>query len=1567
MKDTSKTKSHHQEEISALRARIAELEAGNRVDRPSGKSRVEDAIQETEAQFWGALEDGVVPLAIFNSDLQFVKINRAFCDLLGYAKQEIEGRIIKDLIHPDDVEPFIEVMTRIFKGDLPSCELENRYLTKAGTTLWCTVSATVVRDREGTPTCISIAIENITERKQVEIVLGETKREYEQLVNSVKGIVWEADFQTFQFTWVSQEAERLLGYPLQRWTAEPTFWQDHIHPEDRDRATEYCVQQSVQHDHYEFEYRMIAATGDVVWLRDLVAVVPGDGEAAKLQGVMVDITELKQAQNLQAEQQSLLEGIALSTPLSEVLTSLCQMIEAQSDGLMCSILLLEGDRLRYGAAPSLPDSFSQKIDGMIIGPTVGSCGTAAFLKEPVVVSDIASDPLWEKARHFALRHGLQACWSTPILSSEGSVLGTFALYYTQSRYPNSKEQELVKVSTSLAGIAIERKRSEEVVQARAHQQALVSELGQLALTGLDLPTLMDKAVTCIAQTLKVEYCKVLELLPGAEEMILRAGFGCPTEAMNQLTVGAGMDSQAGYTLVSDEPVVVEDLRTEIRFNGPQLLHQLGIISGMSVIVSGKPQHYGVLGVHSTQLLKFTRDDIHFVQSVANTLALAIERKRTEEVLEAQQRFLRQVIDINPNFVFAKDREGRFTLVNEAVADIYGTTVENLLGKTDEDFNPNVEEVEFFRQMDLEVMDSQQERFIAEEVISDAIGKLHYLQTVKRPLVGADGVANHVLGVAADITERKKVEETLRAIVEGTAAVTSSDFFRSLLRHLAVAFNVPYAFISECVDTTNTRVRTVVFLNKGTFVENVEYALEGTPCEEVIGGKICYHPRDVQRLFPRDADLVALGVQCYLGFPLYDSSNKVIGHLVIMDEHPVLFDARTESLLKIFAARAGAELERKQSEEALRKSEEHLRFVTDNSPVCIAHCDQEQRYKFVNRHYAEMLGLQAHDIVGKFPREILGEAAYGHARFYIEAVLAGQHPEYDNVLPVTPNGQRTVRVSYAPERDASGQVIGFLASIVDITERKESEILLKASEERYAMAMGAVDDGIWDWETATEHVYFSPTWKKQLGYKDHEVQNVFEEWVSRIHREDYDRVMASLKNHFDWNHPYELEYRLWHKDGSYVWVLARGACIRNEQGRPIRMIGSHSDVTQRREAEEKVRQTELQLRHSQKMNAIGTLAGGIAHDFNNILAAIMGYTELAINKSIQEESVKRYLTEVQVAGSRAKELVKQILTFSRLAEGQKKPLHLQQVVQEVLMLIRATLPATIEINLQVTASFDLVEADSTQMHQVIMNLCTNAEYAMRDQGGVLTVKLETLEEIVDVDLMHHEELTPGPRLLLTVKDTGHGMSPDVLDRIFDPFFTTKNPGEGSGMGLAVAHGIIADHHGSITVKSRLGEGTAVSIVLPLLPVEVADTDVDEELHLTIPYKPGQGRVLFVDDEATLVVLGKELLEEFGYEVTTITSSLDALKAFRAAPDQYDILITDQTMPNLSGEALAREIFQIRPDLPILLCTGFSHTMTEEKARNLGIRKFLMKPLFRHDLLLAVQEVMAEGKNRDRHGA
>jgi signal transduction histidine kinase/ActR/RegA family two-component response regulator len=406
---------------------------------------------------------------------------------------------------------------------------------------------------------------------------------------------------------------------------------------------------------------------------------------------------------------------------------------------------------------------------------------------------------------------------------------------------------------------------------------------------------------------------------------------------------------------------------------------------------------------------------------------------------------------------------------------------------------------------------------------------------------------------------------------------------------------------------------------------------------------------------------------------------------------------------------------------------------------------------------------------------------------------------------------------------------------------------------------------------------------------------------------------------------------------------------NEQLR-LEIIERKDAETEKEKTEQKTRKLEMQLRQVQKMEAIGTLAGGIAHDFNNILGAIIGYTELAGMDAADDPAQQKKLKEVLRAADRAKDLIKQILTFSRRTEPEFKPVQVKAIAQETLELIRASLPATIRIDSDLQSD-DVIQGDPTQIHQMLMNLCTNAGQAMEKKGGVLSIDLNNVE--IDTTLaMAYPELIPGPYLKLIIKDTGEGIPPETMERIFEPFFTTKAQGEGTGMGLAVVHGIIQSHKGTISVQSKLGEGSVFSVFLPRI-VHPPDTAPVAEMT-DLPR--GSEHILFVDDEETLIDVGKAILESLGYTVTTTSSSEKALTFFKFNPDAFDLVITDMTMPQMTGDKLTEELLQIRPNLPIIICTGYNRRISEEKARQIGAKGFLMKPLLLQDMAIMIRTLL-----------
>jgi signal transduction histidine kinase/ActR/RegA family two-component response regulator len=384
-------------------------------------------------------------------------------------------------------------------------------------------------------------------------------------------------------------------------------------------------------------------------------------------------------------------------------------------------------------------------------------------------------------------------------------------------------------------------------------------------------------------------------------------------------------------------------------------------------------------------------------------------------------------------------------------------------------------------------------------------------------------------------------------------------------------------------------------------------------------------------------------------------------------------------------------------------------------------------------------------------------------------------------------------------------------------------------------------------------------------------------------------------------------------------------------------------------------SERQLQQAMKLQAIGTLAGGIAHDFNNILSPIVGYTELSMDDIPEDSQARKYLEGILKATNRAKELVQQILMFSRQNRQERQPMKVQNLIKEALKLLRATIPATVEINCDVGQDCGPIMGDPTQIHQVIMNLCTNAYHAMQETGGSLDVSLKEID-ISYEQTMERLGMKLGKHLQLTVKDAGHGMEPEVLERIFEPYYTTKEQGKGTGLGLSVIHGIVKNHGGHITVSSQPGKGAVFNIYLPVID----HIDVETESAETTIATNGSERILLIDDEEQIIDFEQQILERLGYKVISKTDSEEALEEFAAQPGQFDLVITDMTMPKMTGDQLARKMMDIKPEIPVILCTGFNEAITEEKALAMGIDKFVMKPIVKDKLANTIRAVLDNRK-------
>jgi len=520
------------------------------------------------------------------------------------------------------------------------------------------------------------------------------------------------------------------------------------------------------------------------------------------------------------------------------------------------------------------------------------------------------------------------------------------------------------------------------------------------------------------------------------------------------------------------------------------------------------------------------------------------------------------------------------------------------------------------------------------------------------------------------------------------------------------------------------------------------------------------------------------------------------------------------------------------------------------------------------------------------------------------------------------------------------------------QNKDEEALRQSEEKFKTIANYTVDWESW-FGPDGKYLWVNPAVERITGYSADEILAMSDFISTIIAEEDRNSFINQFHNALAGTRGENFEFRYLHRNGSKLWLSVSWQPVFDGEGNFLGIRTSGRDITAVKQAEEERRNLEKQLFVAQKIEALGALAGGIAHDFNNILSGIIGYAELA-GRQANETARSRSIEQILNAAERARKLVQQILAFSRPMEQHKKPMDLQTVVQEALQLLRATIPTTIEMRRKLPDEPVIIDADYTQMHQVIMNICTNAAQAMGEKGGILNLLVNT--ENLSTPQASEINLKAGSYVRISISDTGQGIAPEIIDRIFDPFFTTKEIGEGTGLGLSVVYTIVKNHEGSVQVKSQPGQGTAFHIYLPCLKQQMTGSEPSD----AEPVPGGSERILFVDDEEGIVELAQRMLSDLGYHVTACNDSREALNIYESDPESFDLVITDMTMPNLSGSELAQKIIRLRPGQPIVLCTGFSSYIDAEKAKQIGIKTFLLKPVSRRKLAVTIRKIL------DNHG-
>ena len=917
----------------------------------------------------------------------------------------------------------------------------------------------------------------------------------------------------------------------------------------------------------------------------------------------------------------------------------------------------------------------------------------------------------------------------------------------------------------------------------------------------------------------------------------------------------------------------------------------------------------------------------------------------------------------PDVAVFVDFERRIVMTNSALTRVFGYKQEEVISKHAEILYASKEAYE--EQGGLRFHLSAEEKLMPYEIMyRRKNGEIFPSETVGAIVKNDKGNTIGFLGIIRDITRRKQAEEALKQSERdlrirnqiNNIFLTYPDekMYAEVLNVIQSVMESEYgtfgyfdedgSFVAPAVtrkiywDKCNVQEKNIIF-QKGTFsgiwgraIKEKKSLISDDGPFNTPKGHIPIKNTMVTPIIFHDEVISAIHIANKSGG--YDEQDRVMLKTIAHQIAPVLY-ARLQ--------RDKLDKERKQAEEALRESEEKYKELVSSLPQIVFETDEKGALTFANRSAFDIFGYTKSEFdKGLNAIQMLIPEDRDRAMENIQRILSGDilgGIEYtalrkdDSTFPVLIHSKLFMR---------DNKPMGMRGIIIDLSEQKRYEETLRESEFRFrslfdfspqAIALTEMESG--------RLIDVNDKFCKLTKYGREEVLDRITTEVRFYSKSDRGRFIKELQESGE-VHGLEMDFKI--KDGSVIKALMFA--------RPINIAGKACILTVFLDVTEQKR-LEAQLQQAQKMESIGTLAGGIAHDFNNILFPIVGYTEMTMDDVPEDSTAHRNLKEILSSALRARDLVQQILTFSRKQNQELKPLKTQIVVREALKLIRSSLPTTIEISQNIDKDCGLVMADPTQIHQIVMNLCTNAYHAMDDTGGTLEVNLNEVE--LTVDDITGLDMEPGPYLCLKVGDTGEGMDQSVIERIFDPYFTTKETGKGTGLGLAVVHGIVKSYGGDIRVYSEVDKGSVFHVYLPRIKEASVSPETvvsDEELQT------GHERILLVDDEEAIVSMEKQMMEKLGYHVTARTSSIEALEAFRAQPDKFDLVITDMTMPNMTGDRLAGELMNIRPDIPIILCTGFSEKISRERADALGIKGFLMKPIAMKDLAKTIRKALDE---------
>ncbi|MGD9975731.1 MAG: PAS domain S-box protein [Desulfatirhabdiaceae bacterium] len=908
-----------------------------------------------------------------------------------------------------------------------------------------------------------------------------------------------------------------------------------------------------------------------------------------------------------------------------------------------------------------------------------------------------------------------------------------------------------------------------------------------------------------------------------------------------------------------------------------------------------------------------------------------KRKLSDEKLRESEEKFRSLAENSSDYIMRYDRECRHLYINSAGLRVAGLEAEDLIGKNHRESGFPEKLCHLWEERIIQVFKTSEPSKVEFE-FTGVDGPV-ILEVNLSPEFDAEGNVCSVLGVSHDITERKKIEETLRE---------KEQLYRSMFEqnHAIKLLIDPES--GKIIDANSAACKFYRYSHEKItklYIWDINTLGEAETRKRMIRVML-----DNETDFEFMHRLGSGETRCVL---VYSSKVKIQGKSIL---YSVVVDIT----------------DRKNAQIKMKQNADNLKIVFDSAPNILALVDENIRVEMINRNGALLVGNGKEALSGLLCGDVFNckHAFHGDGcgtnsecpdcplRSRVLSTFETGKPQIEEEGQMTfiLNGKEVVvdiLISTSLLNISDNRKV--LLSLMDISESKNAIRALHESEEKYRKAfMTSPDSFVITRLSDGMFVSVNKGFVEMSGYSEDEVVGKTSLEINIwVNPEDRIKIIDRLKKRGEIRN---YETRFFAKDREIYGLMSATIIEINGVSHILNII---RDITDQKLAEEEKAKLESRLMQAQKMEAIGFLAGGIAHDLNNILFPISGLSEMLLDEISQDNPINKNLRQIYQSAQRGSDLVKQILSFSRQSNPQKLPIQIQPVLKEVLKLVRATIPMNIKITSRIQTDCGMVSADPIQIHQIIMNLITNAYHAVDENNGTIDILLSEVpfeqDDLLDVPMKHEKYAC------ITVSDTGTGINRNLMDKIFDPYFTTKEQGKGTGLGLSVVYGIVKDHGGDIKVTSEVGKGTEFHVYLPLLK-DVIEKNTDA----AVKYPTGSESILLVDDEEPIARMMQIMLERLGYNVSTRTSSLDALDAFKANPSKYDLVISDRGMPNMTGDQLSWKLISFRPDIPIIICTGFSEEKDQHYAKSIGVKGFLMKPVGRGDLAEMVRKVLDEAK-------